>query len=201
MKRRGTVNRLVQRLPALVVKTKRPTMALVVTLAQVASAGVLSGQQFSTRVFGGYGTTTGYGPGVGADAGIQFPFPFLVHRPVFLGVWGVYHAGEEFVDEDLGIDVKQSIAMYGLEAAGIWLEEPVYIRGSGILGVARVSQQFTSGPDVQESNFLLSGGILIGKRFGRVFIGVEPTFPLVFGSDVTGTGFALYLNIGYVGRP
>ncbi len=176
-------------------------MALVVTLAQMALAGVLSGQQFSTRVFGGYGTTTGYGPGVGADVGIQFPFPFLVPLPVFLGVWGVYHDGEEFFDEGLGIDVKQSIAMFGLEAAGIWLEEPVYIRGSGILGVARVSQQLASAPEVQESNLLLSGGITIGKRFGSMFIGVEPTFPLVIGSDITSFGFALYLTIGYVGKP
>ncbi len=176
-------------------------MALVMTLAQVVLVGVLSGQQFSARAFGGYGTTTGYGPGVGADAGIQFPFPILVPLPVFLGVVGVYHAGEEFFDENLGIDVKQSIAMLGLEAAGIWLEEPVYIRGSGILGVARVSQQLAGGPEVQESNLLLSGGIAIGKRFGSVFIGVEPTFPLVIGSDITSLGFALYLTIGYVGRP
>ena len=173
----------------------------VVLSSQVGSPGILSGQQFSTRVFGGYGTTTGYGPGVGADAGIQFPFPFLVPLPVFLGVVGIYHAGDEFFDEDLGIDVKQSIAMLGLEAAGIWLEEPVYIRGSGILGVARVSQQLASGPEVHESNFLLSGGITIGRRFGRVFIGVEPTFPLVIGSDITSHGFALYLTIGYVGKP
>ena len=176
-------------------------MTLLMTLAQVALAGVLSGQQFSTRAFGGYGTTTGYGPGVGADVGIQFPFPFLVPLPVFLGVWGVYHGGEEFFDPDLGITVKQSIAMYGLEAAGIWLEEPIYIRGSGILGMARVSQQLAGGPEVHESNFLLNGGITFGKRFGRVFIGVEPTLPLVIGSDITSTGFALYLTIGYVGRP
>jgi len=176
-------------------------VALVVMLAQMGSAGVLSGQQFSSRVFGGYGTTTGYGPGVGADVGIQFPFPFLVPLPVFLGVWGVYHSGEEFFDEELGIDVEQAISMFGLEAAGIWLEEPVYIRGSGVLGVARVSRQPAGGPKVQESNFLLSGGIMIGRRFGRVVIGLEPTFPLVIGSDVTSMGFALYLTIGYVGGP
>ncbi len=176
-------------------------MALVVMLAQVGSAGALSGQQFSTRVFGGYGTSTGYGPGVGADVGVQFPFPFLVPLPVFLGVWGVYHSGEEFFDEELGIDVEQAISMFGLEAAGIWLDEPVYIRGSGMLGVARVSQQPAGGPEVQESNFLLSGGIMIGRRFGRVVIAVEPTFPLVIGSDITSMGFALYLTIGYVGMP
>ena len=173
----------------------------VVLSSQVGSPGILASQQFSARVFGGYGTTTGYGPGVGADVGIQFPFPFLVPLPVFVGVWGVYHSGEEFFDADLGIAVKQSIAMYGLEAAGIWLEEPVYIRGSGILGVARVSQQLAGQPEVHESNFLLNGGITFGKRFGRVFIGVEPTLPLVIGSDITSTGFALYLTIGYVGKP
>ena len=176
-----------------------PLVAAVVL--QTALAGVLSGQQFTTRVFGGYGPTTGYGPGVGADAGIQFPFPFLVRRPVFLGVVGAYHSGDEFFDEDLGVEVKQSVAMFGLEAAGIWLEEPVYIRGSGILGVARVSQQVASGPEVQESNLLLSGGVAFGKRFGQVFIGIEPTLPLVIGSDITSNGFALYLTIGYVGKP
>ena len=37
----------------------------VVLSSQVGSPGILASQQFSARVFGGYGTTTGYGPGVG----------------------------------------------------------------------------------------------------------------------------------------
>ena len=103
-------------------------MVVFLTLGVTSSATALSAQQFSTRVFGGYGPTNGYGAGVGADAGVQFPFPFLVHRPVFLGVWGAYHAGSEFRDEDTGLVVEQNIVMYGLEGAGVWLDEPIYIR-------------------------------------------------------------------------
>ncbi len=173
-------------------------IGLILALTMAGSTGALSAQEFSARTFGGYGTTNGYGVGVGADAGIQFPLPFLVRRPVFVGVWGVYHAGQEFFDEDVGLDVEQDIALYGLEGAGIWLEEPIYIRGSGIIGAARVSREVVGAPRVVETNVLLSGGITFGKRFGNFFVGVEPSFPLVLGSDLVGSGFVLYFTAGYV---
>lgn len=173
-------------------------IGILLTLGITSSATALSAQQFSTRVFSGYGPTNGYGPGVGASAGVQFPFPFLVRRPVFLGAWGVYHAGNEFLDEDTLLDVEQSTVLYGLEAAGVWLDEPIYIRGSGVLGAARISRKAAGRPSVNETSFLLSGGVLFGKRLGDFFVGVEPSFPLVIGSDLTGRGFVLYLTAGYV---
>ncbi len=176
----------------------RRWIGILLALGVTSSATALSAQQFSTRVFGGYGPTNGYGPGVGASAGVQFPFPFLVRRPVFLGVWGVYHAGNEFLDKDTRLDVEQNTVLYGLEAAGVWLDEPIYIRGSGVLGAARISRKVAGGPSVNETSFLLSGGITFGKRLGHFFVGVEPSFPLVIGSDLTGRGFVLYLTAGYV---
>ncbi len=173
-------------------------IGVLLALGVTSSATALSAQEFSTRVFAGYGPTNGYGPGVGADAGVKFPFPFLLHQPVFLGMWGVYHAGTEFFDKDTGLDVEQNIVMYGLESASVWLEEPIYIRGSGVLGGARISREVVGGPSVSETSFLLSGGITFGKRLGHFFVGVEPSFPLVIGSDLTGRGFVLYLTAGYV---
>ena len=166
----------------------------------VASPTVLTAQQLSTRAFGGYGTTSGYGAGLGADVGIQFPSPILVPLPVFVGAWGVYHFGEEFFDEELGQQVKGTMGLFGLEVAGVWLQEPIYIRGNGIIGAARISREIAGQP-VEETNFLLSGGFILGRRFGSIVVGVEPHFPLVIGSDLTGTAFALYLTIGYVGAP
>ena len=170
-------------------------------LVFVASPTVLTAQQLSTRVFGGYGTTSGYGPGLGADVGIQFPSPILVPLPVFVGAWGVYYFGEEFFDQELGQQVKGTMGQFGLEVAGVWLQEPIYIRGTGIIGAARISREIAGQPKVEETNFLLSGGVILGRRFGSIVVGVEPHFPLVIGSDLTGTAFAIFLTIGYVGAP
>jgi hypothetical protein len=170
-------------------------------LVFVASPTVLTAQQVSTRAFGGYGTTSGYGAGLGADVGIQFPMPILVPLPVFVGAWGVYHFGEEFFDQEPGQQVKQTMGLFGLEVAGIWLQDPIYIRGNGIIGAARVSRAIAGQPNVEQTNFLLSGGFILGRRFGSVVVGVEPHFPLVIGSDLTGAAFALYVTIGYAGAP
>jgi len=62
--------------------SKLPRRSLVVraTLLCILTVGVMAGnlkaQSFTARGFAGYGTSRGYGFGVGADAGVQFPFLF-----------------------------------------------------------------------------------------------------------------------------
>jgi hypothetical protein len=179
-------------------KGRLPTVWVLGLAVACIPAALPAQAAFATRVFGGYGTTNGYGPGFGADAGVQFPSPILVPLPVFLGVWATYHTGNEFVDEDTQQMVDQSTLQYALEGASVWLEEPIFIRGSGMLGATRISRGLPGGTSIDETNFTLSGGITFGKKFGHFFVGVEPSFPLVFGSDLTGPAFVLYLTAGYV---
>ena len=163
---------------------------------------VLPAQQgFATRAFSGYGTTNGYGWGVGADVGYQFPLPILAPLPTFIGAWGAYHFGNEWMDEELGLEVEGKTAMLGAELSAVWLQKPIYIRGNGAAGIARVGRAIDGGEMLWETNFLLTGGIIFGRRFGNWAVGLEPHFPIVIGSDVTSSAFILYLSVGYVAGP
>ena len=163
---------------------------------------VLPAQQgFAARAYGGYGTTNGYGWGVGADVGYQFPMPILAPLPTFLGPFGAYFFGNEWFDEELGLQGEGQTAMYGAEIGTVWLQKPIYIRGNGAIGAARVGRAVDDGPMIWETNFLLTGGIIFGRQFGNWAVGLEPHFPIIIGSDVTSNAFILYLSVGYVAGP
>ncbi len=176
----------------------RRTASLTTMLLLILPSASLHAQEFATRAFGGYGTTNGYGWGIGADVGIQFPLPILVPLPTFVGAWGAYQFGNEWFDEEIGVEVDGKTALFGLEVAAEWLQKPIYIRGNGIIGAARVGRSVEQGTTAWETNFLLSGGVIFGREFGNWAVGLEPHFPLVIGSDATSTAFILYLSIGYV---
>ena len=172
---------------------------LLTVLAVGLTAGSIEAQSFTTRGFAGYGTSRGYGFGVGADAGVQFPFLFGI--PAVAGVWGTYFAGTEFFDEELQSNVEQQITMYGVEGASVWIDKAVFLRGSGQLGAARIRHEIEGESATTETKFMLSGGIMVGKRWGDFVLSIEPVLPLVFGSDYTGAGFAIFLNLVYVKAP
>ena len=154
---------------------------------------------FTGRGFAGYGTSRGYGFGVGADAGVQFPFLFGL--PAVAGVWGTYFAGTEFFDEELQSDVKQQITLYGAEGASVWIDKAVFLRGNGQIGAARIRHEVVGQPSTTETKFMLSGGVLVGKRWGDFVLSIEPVLPIVFGSDHTKAGFAIFLNFMYSRAP
>jgi len=163
------------------------------------AAGSVEAQSFTARGFAGYGTSRGYGFGVGADAGFQFPF--LFDLPAVAGAWGTYFAGTEFFDEDLQADVQQQVTLYGVEGASVWIDKAVFLRGSGQLGAARIRHEVDGEEATIETKFMLSGGIMVGKRLGNFVLSAEPVFPIVFGSDYTGAGFSVFLNVVYVRAP
>ena len=175
-------------------------MSILGLIAAVGASTSLHGQAtFTARGFTGFGTARGYGFGIGGDAGIQFPF--LFDLPAVAGVWGVYHVGTEFFDEDLDAQVEQRIALYGVQGASVWVDKDFFLRGSGQLGAASIRHQIEDRAATTETKFMLTGGIMIGKRFGDFVVSAEPFFPIVLGSDRTGAAFALYLNVVYVAAP
>jgi len=163
------------------------------------TAGSAGAQTFTARGFAGYGTSRGYGFGAGADAGVQFPFLFGL--PAVAGAWGTYFAGTEFFDEDLQANVKQQVTLYGAEGASVWVDDAIFLRGSGQLGAARIRHEVEGEEATVETKFMLSGGVMIGKRLGDFVLSIEPVLPLVFGSDYTGAGFSVFLNLVYVEAP
>ena len=168
-------------------------------MALGASTSLAAQAKFTSRAFTGYGTSRGYGFGVGGDAGVQFPF--LFDMPLMLGVWGVYHTGTEFFDEELDANVEQRVALYGLEGASVWADGDFFLRGSGQLGAASIRHQVESQSATTETKWMITGGVMIGKRFGDFIVSAEPFFPIVFGSDHTGAAFAIYLNLVYLAAP
>ena len=182
-------------------RSRSPGSVALLAGALFGFAGYLPAQEFATRGFGGYGPTDGYGWGIGGEAGVIFPLPILAPLPTFVGPWGAYHFGNQWTDEESGLEVEGKTAMFGLEASAVWLEKPIYIRGNGIIGAARVGRAVDGAPMEWETNFLLTGGIIFGRKLGNWAVGLEPHFPIVIGSDVTSTAFILYLSAGYVAGP
>jgi len=180
-------------------KSQMRTLLFGLIAAVGASTSLHAQATFTARGFTGYGPARGYGLGVGGDVGIQFPFLFGL--PAVAGVWGVYHMGTEFFDEDLNAQVEQRIALYGVQGASVWIDKDFFLRGSGQLGAASIRHQVDGSAATTEKKFMLTGGIMIGKRFGDFVVSAEPFFPIVFGSDLTGAAFALYLNVVYVAAP
>jgi hypothetical protein len=76
-----------------------------------------------------------------------------------VGVWGVYHTGTGFFDEELNAEVEQRVALYGLQAASVWIDKNgLFLRGSGQAGAAAVRHEVEGQPATNETNFMLTGG-------------------------------------------
>lgn len=178
---------------SLALRGRLGTFAIAIVAALLTTTALEAQASFTGRVFTGYGTARGYGWGIGADAGVQFPF--LFGMPAAVGGFVDYHFGTEFIDEELGETVKQRIVFYGPQAATVWYDKAFFLRGSGQLGAASVRREVEGEEAETQTRFFLGGGIMIGKRLGDLVISIEPYFPIVINSDYTTASFALYLNI------
>ena len=156
-----------------------------------------SGQTIVLRAVGGTGFNDGYRGGFGGSAGIEFPL--IGRRPFFIGGRVVRHVGSETtLPESLGgPDVSGELdqLQYGLEFGATWVSNPIIVRTSGGIGIARLSGTPDGGEEQTSSELLLQPGLLLAVPIedGRAFIGVEGKLLRVQNAE---DAFALYGTFG-----
>ena len=130
----------------------------------------------------GKGFDEAYGVGVGASAGIEFPF--IRNKPFFVGLRSAYYFGSDGTLGGLGADGSEdptgrvSQFQAGIEIGSTWMSSPLLIRTVGGVGLARVSLELDSGRSHLEegaSNKLQYGpGLLVAlPRAHGSFVGME----------------------------
>ena len=163
----------------------------------VLSMGSAVGQEVVLRATAGSGFSDGYGTGLGASAGIEFPF--LRDRTWFVGGRFMHHGGGDAeLPESLGgPDTPGTVSQvhYGLEFGATWISSPVILRTSGGIGIARLTGETTDGTKTSSNELLLGPGFILAVPMAddAAFLGIELKWHRVQNYD---SSLALYGTLG-----